>query len=248
LPLLGDPGHSEMIACLQEIAARIPPPAALVVISAHWEESVATITSAAQPPLLYDYYNFPKEAYQIRYPCPGEPSLAKKIHQMLGLAGIASRLDATRGLDHGVFVPLKIMYPNANIPCVEVSLQNTLDPSYHIAVGKALRQLCEQNVLVIGSGSSFHNFRTSGDNQAESERLNESFEQWLQNVCCDSGVSEEQRANELLSWAAAPGARYSHPREEHLLPLHVCYGVAESPCSERFELSIMGRLASMYCW
>jgi len=111
MPLLGDPGHREMVACLSDLAARMPEPEAIVVVSAHWEAAVPTITAAAQPDLIYDYHGFPPESYEITYPCPGEPALAQTLQEMLDAAGIDARLDAARGLDHGVFVPLRIMYP-----------------------------------------------------------------------------------------------------------------------------------------
>jgi 4,5-DOPA dioxygenase extradiol len=128
MPLLGDDGHREMVECLQGIASNIPQPDAIVVVSAHWEETVPTITSGPTPSLIYDYYQFPKEAYNIQYPCLGNPDLANEVHHLLRYANIQSHLDEDRGFDHGLFVPLKIMYPEANIPCVQLSLVNTLDP------------------------------------------------------------------------------------------------------------------------
>ena len=198
---------------------------------------------------MYDYYGFPEESYNIQYPCAGEPSLAGEVYKLLGDAGIEARLDEARGFDHGVFVPLKIMYPEANIPCVQLSLVHTLDPSRHIEIGQALRTLSQRYVLVIGSGFSFHNMRAFfAADTIESRELNHSFEQWLLKTCCSSNYSEEERAQMLVRWSEAEGARYCHPREEHLLPLHVCYGVAHAPCSERFELIIMNKESSMYLW
>lgn len=249
LPLLGDEGHAEMVRCLQGIAAAMPQPEALVIVSAHWEESVPTITAGRFPSLIYDYYGFPPESYQIKYPCVGDPSLATDIHRMFGAAGIEARLDDARGFDHGVFVPLKIMYPQAAIPCVQVSLVKTLDASLHIDIGAALQGLDRRKVLVLGSGFSFHNLRAFfSPASADSRNLNESFEHWLQSVCAGGHDSEEQRRGLLVGWADAPGARYCHPREEHLLPLHVCYGLAQARCTERFELTIMNKKSSMYAW
>jgi aromatic ring-opening dioxygenase catalytic subunit (LigB family) len=249
LPLLGDPGHSEMLSCLEGIAAAIPRPESIVVISAHWEEPVPTITAGDRPALIYDYYGFPPASYGIRYPCVGDPSLAREIRRMLGKSGVEARLDESRGIDHGVFVPLKIMFPEANIPCVQVSLVSTLDPALHIAIGAALHGLNQQNVLVIGSGFSFHNLKAFfAPASAESRNLNAAFEDWLKDVCGSSGHPEGRRREMLLNWGEAPGARYCHPREEHLLPLHVCYGVAQSPSAERHELTIMNKRSSMYRW
>lgn len=249
LPLLGDPGHREMVTCLQDMAASMPRPGAILVVSAHWEEPVPAITAGSRPSLIYDYYGFPAESYEIQYPCAGEPSLAREVHRLLGIGGIDARLDEARGLDHGVFVPLKIMYPEADIPCVQLSLINTLDAAVHIEMGNALQGLAGQNVLVIGSGFSFHNLKAFfAPDSTESRRLNESFEKWLQQVCADSEIPEHERRQRLISWADAPGARFCHPRQEHLLPLHVCYGVSEAPCSELHEVTIMNKQSSMYLW
>jgi aromatic ring-opening dioxygenase catalytic subunit (LigB family) len=249
MPLLGDAGHREMVSCLKSIAVTNPAPEAIVVVSAHWEAGVPTITSGPNPGLIYDYYGFPQESYEIRYPCPGEPALAQKIHRLLNSAGIESELDEERGLDHGVFVPLTIMYPAANIPCVQLSLINSLDPSRHIEVGCALQTLSQDNVLIIGSGFSFHNMKAffQSDTQ-ESKSLNHAFEHWLLDTCRRTDISERERAQKLIDWADTPAARFCHPREEHLLPLHVCYGAGQAPCRESFELEIMGKKSSMYLW
>lgn len=249
LPLLGDAGHAEMVACLKRISARIPRPDAIVVVSAHWEAELPTLTAGAAPPLIYDYHGFPEAAYAIEYPCPGEPALAREIHGLLVDAGMQARLDETRGFDHGVFVPLKILYPEADIPCVQLSLVGSLDPARHIEMGRALRGLSRDGVLLVGSGFSFHNMRAffAADTD-ESRALNRAFETWLLETCCDAGCSEAERAQRLVRWADAPGARFCHPRAEHLLPLHVCYGAAQAPCREGFELRILNKQSSMYLW
>jgi len=249
MPLLQDPGHREMVSCLERIAAEIPKPDALLVVSAHWEERTPTITSGESPALIYDYYGFPEAAYDIQYPCSGNPPLANQIHKLLHNAGIDARLDDKRGFDHGLFVPLKIMYPEANIPCVQLSLVSTLDPSDHLKLGSALESIGGNNVLVVGSGFSFHNLKAffTADT-LESQVSNLSFEEWLVETCCSADCTEEEREQRLVHWAEAPGARFCHPREEHLLPLHVCYGVARAPCSDYFELEIMHKKSSMYLW
>jgi 4,5-DOPA dioxygenase extradiol len=249
MPLLGDAGHQDMLECLTKITKILPTPSAILVISAHWEKDIPTITSAPQSSLIYDYYGFPAESYAISYPCPGEPNLANKIQESFTLAGIPSRLDVKRGLDHGVFVPLTIMYPQANIPCVQLSLVNSLDPDEHLKIGDALRQVDYDNLLIIGSGFSFHNMRAffAPENE-ESKNKNEAFESWLLNTCSNPDINEAQRTQLLLNWQQAPFARYCHPREEHLLPLHVCYGLAHSACTEAFELKILNKKASMYLW
>ena len=249
MPLLGDPGHREMVSCLKQIASQIPRPAAIVMVSAHWEESLPTITAGEQPPLIYDYYGFPEESYQIQYSCPGKPALAHEVAELLQQSNIEARLDETRGFDHGMFVPLKIMYPEADIPCVQLSIVNSLKPQQHIQMGQALQSLHQQNVLVVGSGFSFHNLDAFFSAETpESQKMNQSFEEWLVETCCSTDYSETERAQRLIEWADVYGARFCHPREEHLLPLHVCYGVAQAPCSTVYEIQILNKKASMFLW
>lgn len=249
MPLLGEEGHQEMVQCLQKIAAHIDKPSAIVLVSAHWEENIPAITAGATPSLIYDYYGFPKESYNIQYPCPGEPYLANQIHHLLKELDITSKLDDQRGFDHGLFVPLKIMYPAADIPCVQLSLVNSLDPAEHIKIGQALQGLAYENLLVVGSGFSFHNMKAFfTPDTVESRIMNESFESWLLDTCSNLNMNEAERRLRLIEWEKAPSARFCHPREEHLLPLHVCYGFTESSCSEYFELQILNKKSSMYLW
>ena len=249
LPLLGDPDHQKMVGALRGLAAGVPRPSAILVISAHWEEAVPTLTASAAPALLYDYYGFPPESYQIQYLCPGSPALAQRVHGVLSAAGMVPRLDAQRGLDHGVFVPLKIMYPEADIPCVQLSLLSSLDPLAHLQMGEALRTLDEESLLVIGSGFSFHNMRAFfTPDTPETRAMNLAFEDWLRETCESAAFSEEQRRERLLHWADAPHARYCHPREEHLLPLLGCQGLACTRAANVFSVPILGKTASMIRW
>lgn len=249
MPILGDERHKEMVDNLKLLKTRIKKPSAIIVVSAHWEEGVPSITANANPPLLYDYYGFPEEAYEIVYPAKGQASLARSIHDTLAAEGIESRLDNERGFDHGLFIPLKIMYPEADIPCVQVSLVKGLAPATHIALGEALAAVEHENLLILGSGFSFHNMKAFfAPETSETRHWNEAFEQWLIETCGDKELNEKTRADRLLNWESAPYARYCHPREEHLLPLHVCYGVAGRFCREYFELSIFGKKGSTYLW
>lgn len=249
LPLLWDEGHREMVGCLKEIAASLQRPSAIIVISAHWEEEVCTITSGEKPSLLYDYYGFPEESYTIKYPCAGEPVLARHLYNLLAEEGLVARLDDQRGFDHGLFVPLKIMYPESDIPCIQLSLVDSLNPTEHLRIGKAFEKLAYNNVLVIGSGFSFHNMKAFFTPESDdSITMNESFEEWLLTTCSSPELDEQERTKRLVQWEAAPFARYCHPREEHLLPLHVCYGIAQTRCSKSFVLRIMNKKSSMYLW
>ena len=238
-----------MVEKLKLIATRIRKPSAIIVISAHWEEKIPTITSGANPSLIYDYYGFPEESYEIRYPCPGEPLLANQVHQLLTNAGIEAGLDKHRGFDHGLFVPLKIMYPEADIPCIQLSLDKSLNPARHLKMGKALSGIKHDNLLIIGSGFSFHNLKAFfGIDTSESKAMNIAFEQWLIDTCSNPNLDEQERTLQLENWEQAPFARYCHPREEHLLPLHVCYGVAQTACSEYYQLNIFNKKSSVFLW
>jgi aromatic ring-opening dioxygenase catalytic subunit (LigB family) len=211
-----------MAAWLRSIDGSLPStPKALLVISAHWETKVPTVLASAAPPLLFDYYGFPKHTYELTWPAPGSPELADRVQALLSAAGIESTRNAERGFDHGVFVPLKVAYPEARIPTVQLSLQENLDPAEHIAIGRALSPLREEGVLIVGSGMSYHNMRAfmTATGGSDSER----FDQWLAAVV---EKEPEARDAELASWANAPSARASHPREEHLLPLMVAAGAA----------------------
>ena len=249
LPLLGDPGHKEMIDFLRAVVPALGKPSAILVISAHWEEPVPTITSSTYPPLVYDYYGFPEESYQITYPAPGNPELAEKIQKLLKESGIESRLDEHRGFDHGLFIPLKIMYPDALIPCIQLSLGRELDPARHIRIGRALSSLRDENVLVLGSGFSYHNLRAFfTSSPGHPDPANEAFQDWLVEVCATEGLSDEEREKRLVRWETAPNARYCHPREEHLMPLHVCYGFSASCARKAFDGAILGKRALAFLW
>ncbi|WP_291326164.1 class III extradiol ring-cleavage dioxygenase [Desulfovibrio sp. UCD-KL4C] len=249
MPILGDGRHEELVENLKLLSAKIKKPSAIIVVSAHWEENVPTITASGNPSLLYDYYGFPEAAYDIAYPAMGHPPLAQSIHEALVAGGIESRLDTERGFDHGMFIPLKIMYPEADIPCVQVSLVKDLAPAIHIALGEALSTIEHENMLILGSGFSFHNMKAFfAPETSETRGWNEAFERWLIETCADKELDEKARIARLLNWESAPHARYCHPREEHLLPLHVCYGAANRSSSECFELEIFGKKGSTYLW
>lgn len=249
LPLLGEKSHKEMVAGLEKIADILKKPSAIIVVSAHWEEDRPTLTSGAYPPLIYDYAGFPKEAYEISYSAPGNPQLANKVSAVLKNKGIEAKLDGKRGFDHGLFIPLKIMYPDANIPCIQLSLVKTLDPAEHLHIGKALAGLDEENLLVIGSGFSFHNLKAFFSPCTDKiQSMNESFEQWLIDTCSNHELKEEEREQRLIQWENAPAARFCHPREEHFIPLHVCCGLVQTQARQVFQWNVMGKKVSAYIW
>ena len=248
MPLFDHEGHQELISFLKSITGELCDPSAILLISAHWEESKATITGGELPELIYDYYGFPKDAYEVEYPVPGHTVLAKRVHDLLQHHGIESDIDYQRGFDHGMYVPLKLMYPDATIPCIQLSLVNSLNPKQHIEIGKALSELREDNVLIIGSGFSFHNLNAFRSTEEFGDDKNEAFEQWLIDTCIDKSLSSAEREQRLINWSGAPYARYCHPREEHLIPLHVCYGLAGTDAKLVFEGNVIGKKTSAFLW
>ena len=249
LPLLGDKAHLNLVDFLTGIAPHLGKPSALLIISAHWEEQQPTVTSGMAPALIYDYYGFPEAAYQISYPALGQPALAEKIRQLLQVAGLDAQLDEQRGFDHGVFVPLKLMYPHASVPCVQLSLIANLEPALHIKIGKALAGLRNENVVILGSGFSFHNpSALMRHSSTAPDARNEEFEAWLAETMTSNEITEAERQKRLIEWEQAPFARYCHPREEHLLPLHVCYGAAGLPARQVFNDSVLNKRTSAYLW
>ena len=231
----------KMAAYLSSLGASLPQkPKALLVISAHWEESVTTLISSANPPLLYDYSGFPPHTYELTWPAPGAPQLAERVAELLTAAGLPSATTDTRGLDHGVFIPLKLSFPKANVPTLQLSLTAGLDPSHHLAVGSALAPLREEGVFIIGSGMSYHNMR--GFNHAASNIDAEKFDAWL-----DDCVASAERDDMLRAWKKAPAAIACHPREEHLLPLMVVAGAAGSDAGRKaFSDIVMSVRVSAY--
>jgi aromatic ring-opening dioxygenase catalytic subunit (LigB family) len=163
--------------------------------------------------------------------------------------GVNARLDVERGFDHGLYIPLLLMYPDADIPCIQLSLLTSLDAAEHVRLGEALSGLTGAGLLVLGSGFSFHNLRAFfGKDALAPDTRNQAFEDWLIDMCTNPSLDEQERTERLVHWDRAPAARYCHPREEHLLPLHVCYGLAKRACSAHCELTIMGKKASTYFW
>ncbi len=196
-------------------------PRAVLVVSGHWEEVRPTVSAGAHPPMIYDYGGFPAHTYQVKYPAPGDPALARRVADLLGAAGHVCALDEQRGFDHGTFSMLYPVFPDADVPVVQLSLQQSLDPMTHIDIGRALAPLRDEGVLIIGSGLSFHNLRQFGPG---GKQASHAFDEWLQ---LTMALPPAQRSTALRHWDEAPYARMAHPREEHLLPLMVALGAAE---------------------
>ena len=218
---------------LEASLARMPAdigrtPRAVLMLSAHWEAPEFTLQTHASPPMLYDYGGFPDFTYRIRYPAPGAPELARRVRGLLAAAGIASREDAERGFDHGMFAPMAVIYPSADVPVLQLSLKKGLAPADHLALGRALAPLRDEDVLIVGSGLSYHNLRAFGP---AARAPSAAFNGWLEGTLAIADPAA--RSATLAAWERAPAARLAHPREEHLLPLMVALGAAEGEAATR---------------
>lgn len=231
-----------MKSFLRDLNATLPErPRAILVVSSHWETQGFAFTGSRQPPLIYDYYNFPPYTYELRYDVPGDPALADSAAALLRNAGLPAEIDPDRGLDHGVFVPLKVVFPDAETPVVEMSVEHGLDPSRHIAVGRALAPLRKEGVLILGSGMSFHNMRAYCD--PASTTPSRKFDDWLSKT---ASLPASDRTKALENWAEAPQARFAHPpgKEEHLLPMMVAAGAAEGDGKRVFAEEVLATAIS----
>lgn len=221
---------------LRGLADELPRPRAVVVVSAHWEEGAFTVNAAARPPLLYDYSGFPAHTYRLRYPAPGAPVLAQQLQSLLHDAGLPAAQRSDRGFDHGVFIPFLLIYPQADVPIVQLSLRRGLDPAEHLRAGRALAPLREDGVLIVGSGMSYHNLQAMFAPALRRDAAR--FDDWLHDAVTQPAA---QRDAALADWARAPAARAAHPREEHLLPLMVAAGAAGADVGRRvYAETVMG--------
>lgn len=242
-----DPKHAwdSMATFLRGIGASLPQrPRAIVMVSAHWLEADFGVTLGSAPELIYDYFGFPPHTYALAYPAVGQPELAERIVAMIERAGMAAHGDAGRGFDHGMFIPLMLMYPDADLPVVQLSLRKTLDPAAHINAGKALQALRDEGILIVGSGMSFHNMRGYGDPRFGP--ISDDFDRWLSDAVESAAP---QRELSLIAWEQAPSARLCHPprAEEHLLPLMVVAGAAGADAGVRvFSDRVMETTLSAY--
>jgi aromatic ring-opening dioxygenase catalytic subunit (LigB family) len=224
---------------LRDIPRQLGPakPKAVLVVSGHWEEDEFTVMSGERPPMIYDYSGFPPHTYRIRYDAPGSPQVAERVRALLQSAAIPARMDAQRGYDHGTFVPLYAMYPDADVPVLQLSLKRGYDPRAHFAAGKALAPLRDEGVAIIGSGLTYHNLRRMGPTAREASRA---FDDWLHETLVHA--DPESRRERLIGWAGAPAARSAHPREDHLIPVMVAAGAAAGEAAHRIyhEESFLG--------
>jgi aromatic ring-opening dioxygenase catalytic subunit (LigB family) len=232
-----------MAAHLRSVRASLPArPKALLLISGHWEAERPTVTTAERPALLFDYSGFPPHTYQLRYPAPGSPETARRVRELLAQAGIASDEDPRRGFDHGVFIPLLVAFPEADLPVVQLSLREDLDARAHLALGRALAPLRDEGVLIVGSGMSFHNLRAFWTDDPRVTDAAARFDTWLGEAVM---APAEERDARLSRWTEAPHAAFCHPRPEHLIPLLVAAGAAgDAPGVRDYGESVMGKAQS----
>ncbi len=221
------PDFRKRLSILEDSLIDIPKqigvtPKAVLMISGHWETDEFTVMASPKPPMVYDYYGFPEHTYHVVYPAPGDVALAEQVQQLIQAAGMPAKLDTQQGFDHGTFTPMVIMYPDANVPVVQLSLKRNYDPATHIAVGRALAPLRDQGVLIIGSGLSYHNLREFGPGARYASKA---FDDWLQKVIVQGAPNDRETA--LLHWSEAPAARLAHPQADHLIPLMLAVGAAQ---------------------
>jgi len=208
---------------LQSLGGLLPKPSAILCASAHWESVAPEVSSTPNPSTMYDFYGFPRELYGMRYPAPGAPQLATQVARLLTAAGLPARLDSTRGLDHGAWIPLRLIYPEADIPVMQISLPSGCNTDYFLALGRVLAPLRREGVLIIGSGNATHNLRAytqyAENPAAAPPDWVVDFDCWLEEAITAGHVSNLLRYRKL-----APHAVENHPSEEHFMPLLVALG------------------------
>ncbi|KAF2230255.1 Extradiol aromatic ring-opening dioxygenase [Viridothelium virens] len=258
LPILGDEGHEQIVKSLR---TRIPEllklgtpeaPRAIVLITAHWSERNPTISNAKKHPLLYDYYGFPPESYDLKYDADGSPEIAEKVAEAMKGVGLKPVMDDERGWDHGVFVPMLLINPAANVPIVQVSVLNSESPTGHYKMGRALSDLRDSNIAIIGSGfASFHNLRLMFSGITSDPGFQNRNEAWSKAVS-DAVLEEyvEEREKKINAWRDWPAAYEMHPRggAEHFLPLIVCAGAAGKGSGLSYTDKYMGLDMYSYYW
>ncbi len=238
-----DPMWQPMEQYLRGLIASLPErPRAILLVSGHWEEETITLHTGERPALLYDYYGFSEHTYRLRWDAPGAPDVARRAAQLLTGAGFATCTESERGWDHGVFIPMKVAVPGADIPLVQMSLRADLDPADHIAIGRALAPLRDEGVLIVGSGMSFHNLRVRG---VQAEAPSRAWDAALTDAVTDPDPA--RRADRVAGWSGLPHAKFAHPREEHLLPLMVALGAGgDDPAVRDHASEVLGWAVSGY--
>ncbi len=216
--------EASFVQMVQDLPER---PKAILMISGHWEDDAFAVMTSANPPMVYDYHGFPPHTFQIEYPAPGAPELARRAAGLIAAAGLPVRLDENQGFDHGCFVPAYVMYPDASVPVFQVSLRRGYDPAEHLALGRALAPLRDEGVLIVGSGLSYHNLRLFGPG---AKVPSAAFDGWLAETMA---APPAERSERLIRWEEAPHARVCHAQEDHFVPLFAALGAAEGEPATR---------------
>ena len=208
------------------LGSRLGKPRAILIASAHWDTERPLLTGSTRPPTIHDFYNFPEPLYRLRYPAPGAPEVARKAKELL--SDFSADIDPEHGLDHGAWSPLLYMYPDADVPVVQLSIQPHLGTEHHVRVGEALRELKKEGILVIGSGHLTHNLRDRARGQGEPAPYAREFQNWVKERL------ESHRIEELTNYRSlSPHGVRAHPTDEHFLPLFVALGAAGEGKPER---------------
>jgi 4,5-DOPA dioxygenase extradiol len=203
------------------LAQRLPRPRAILIASAHWETNLPMLTGNPRPETIHDFSNFPEPLYRIRYPAPGAPEVAQRAQALLKEAGFTAGIDGCRGLDHGAWSPLLYLYPEADVPVVQISVQPAFGPRHHVEVGRSLRKLSEEGVLIIGSGHMTHNLRDWSRGAGAPAPYAREFQQWVKQKL------EEKDVDSLVDYRTrSPHGARAHPTDEHFLPLFFALGAA----------------------
>ncbi len=225
---------------LRQLSSQFPKPKAIIVASAHWETDVPMITGSTQPETIHDFSGFPKQLYELRYPAPGDPALTARVAQLLSEAGYPAKIDPTRGFDHGVWNPLLLMYPQADIPVIELSVQPKRDARWHYQIGKALAPLSDEDILIIGTGNLTHNLREAfKGHHTETPAWVTAFAEWVAEQIKQNNIEN------LLNWQTlAPYAHENHPTPEHFLPFFTALGAGGGAVAQHLHQdTVLGVLA-----
>ncbi|CZT50724.1 uncharacterized protein RSE6_11764 [Rhynchosporium secalis] len=258
MPVLGDPGHAELIMSMSTKVPKIlnlgtrQAPRAIVLVTAHWSETQPTISNGKTHKLYYDYGGFPAEAYRLKYPAPGSPKVAEEVFNVLKGAGFQPKLDGERGWDHGVFIPLLLINPKADIPVIQLSVMNSASPKQHFEMGKALAQLRDSNIAILGSGMpTMHNLRAMFSAQGNESNYRKRIQKWSDMLTKTTKIVDvEERSKTFEGYREWEGSREAHPigGEEHFLPLVVCAGAGGEGEAGAFGDEMVGFKQFTYYW
>jgi len=235
--------QSPSVDFLRSLGVTLGKPQAILIVSAHWDTTRPAVSGAEKPETIYDFYGFPRELYRLRYPAPGAPQLARRVQDLLGAAGMETDIDPSRGLDHGAWTPLFHVYPDADIPVTQLSIQWEKGPAHHVRLGEALRPLRDEGVLILASGGATHNLRELSYQRGNPvpQPWTVEFNEWLAEAVL------ARRADDLVSYRdKAPFAVHNHPTDEHLIPLFVAFGAGDAGgATQRLHSRIASGVISM---